>query len=62
MDGGDGNDVIDLESAIGPTVLVGGTGDDVPKGGSGRTSDRGGADSLDGARTTMWPCGADLPG
>jgi PKD repeat protein len=50
MDGGAGNDSIDVESAVGPTVLVGGPGDDVLKSGAGRDVLIGGAgsDTLDG--------------
>jgi Ca2+-binding RTX toxin-like protein len=50
VDAGAGNDVIDVSSATGATVLVGGTGDDVLTGGSGRDVLIGGAgaDSLDG--------------
>jgi len=48
--GGDGNDLIDAGSAVGPTVLVGGTGDDTEFGGAGRDVLVGGAgsDTLDG--------------
>lgn len=50
IDGGPGNDTIDVASATAPTVLVGGDGDDVLKGGSGRDILIGGqgADTLDG--------------
>ena len=50
VDGGAGNDSIDIESAVGPTVLIGGLGDDVLKGGAGRDVLIGGAgsDTLDG--------------
>jgi Ca2+-binding RTX toxin-like protein len=50
VDGGPGNDTIDVDSATAPTVLAGGDGDDVLKGGSGRDILIGGqgTDTLDG--------------
>jgi len=50
VDGGADNDSIDVESAVGPTVLIGSAGDDVLKGGAGRDVLIGGAgsDTLDG--------------
>ena len=50
VDAGAGDDGIDFSSAIGPIVLVGGTGDDLLKGGSGRDVLVGGAgaDTIDG--------------
>jgi PKD repeat protein len=54
--GGDGNDTLDASLATGPTVLVGGAGDDVLLGGSGRDILIGGA----GTDTLRGGAGDDL--
>src|SRR5581483_6919298 len=54
--GGDGNDTLDASLATGPTVLVGGAGDDLLLGGSGRDVLIGGA----GTDTLHGGAGEDL--